>query len=396
MSKALVKFTVNTSTGAEIKLEVGDHSPIWVIKEELQRETGRPTDDQILCLLNDKGDEGELLEHDRATVYDCGIRTGSTLFLSFLTSTPTAVPSPRVRTPAASTAGADDGGGDQPMDAGDEAAAAERARSECRAWCSAMQSQRQAQRDARRCAEERERYGMTDPAAPAPITSSHPPKPYILTTDKAPREAEHSFNGVMFNIQAKEPYEITIHSVHVGGMLGTMSVYACTESWCGDERSLHHYGGYGRQNYDVRSEDSWERVYHSAHKPMWNSTTEIKFDKPVTLLPGTTRGIYVHSALPDDLGLQYQSTTRGGEIADEDEHIRIIPGVGHTSSIPFDREYGWYRYPRSLAGRLGYEATLRTWAPRYHTQFPDPLQTAVSYCLRACIPDGDRQMMTRM
>ena len=33
-----------------------------MIKEELQRETGRPTDDQILCLLNDKGDEGELLE----------------------------------------------------------------------------------------------------------------------------------------------------------------------------------------------------------------------------------------------------------------------------------------------------------------------------------------------
>lgn len=54
---------------------------------------------------------------------------------------------------------------------------------------------------------------------------------------------------------------------------------------------------------------------------MWDSTTEIVFEKPVVLLPGTTRGIYVHSALPDDLGLQYQ-TTRGAEIADEDEHIR--------------------------------------------------------------------------
>lgn len=42
MSKALVRLTVSSSEGGEIKLEVGDHSPIWVIKEELQRETGRP------------------------------------------------------------------------------------------------------------------------------------------------------------------------------------------------------------------------------------------------------------------------------------------------------------------------------------------------------------------
>ena len=66
---------------------------------------------------------------------------------------------------------------------------------------------------------------------------------------------------------------------------------------------------------------SWECVYHAQHKPMWDSTTEIAFDKPVTLLPGETRALYIHSALPDDLGLQYQ-TTRGQERADEDDYIR--------------------------------------------------------------------------
>eukprot|EP01043_Picozoa_sp_COSAG02_P014531 COSAG02_NODE_601_length_19715_cov_445.701315_18_plen_441_part_00 len=337
----------------------------------------------MLCLLNDKGDEGELLEDDRATIYECGIRSGSTLFLSFLASAPV-VASPRVRTlaPAAPTVGEDAADGEG-MDTADAAAAAERARSECRAWCSGLQSSRQAQREEAQREEERERYGMTNPAAPASIMPGHQPIACVLTTDKAPREAEHSFNGVMFDVEAKEPFEISVHSVHVGGMLGTMSVFACSESWCGDERSLHQYNAYGRQNYDVRDEDSWERVYHSAHKPMWDSTTEIKFDKPIVLLPGTRRGIYVHSALPDDLGLQYQSTGRGNEIADQDAHIRIIPGVGHTSSVPFDREYGWYRYPRSLAGRLGYEATLRTWAPRYHKQFPDPLKLAVKTMMLA-------------
>lgn len=381
MSKALVVLMVNTSEGAELRLEVGDHSPIWVIKEELQRETGRPTEEQVLCLLNDKGDEGELLEDDRATLYECGIRTGATLFLSFLLGGAPAVPSPRIRTPAAAPATNAEGlrpaAGGEALDAADAAAAAERARAECRAWCSNLRSRRQAQREEAQRQEDDERYGMTNPSAPASILPGHQPKACILTTEKTPREAEHSFNGVMFDIYAKEPYEISVHSVHVGGMLGTMSVYACIENgWCSDERSLHQYNAYGRQNYAVRDEDTWERVYHSAHKPMWDSTTEIKFDKPIVLLPGTRRGIYVHSALPDDLGLQYQSTGRGN-IADENEHIQIIPGVGHTSSVPFDREYGWYRYPRSLTGRLGYEARLRTWAPRYHKQFPDPLKLAV-------------------
>ncbi len=337
--------------------------------------------DQVLCLLNDKGDEGELLEDDRATIYECGIRSGSTLFLSFLASAPV-VASPRVHTPAAASVGADAADGEV-LYTEDAAAAAERARSECRAWCSGLRSSRQAQREEAQRAEERERYGMTNPAAPASIMPGHPPIACVLTTAKAPREAEHSFNGVMFDIEAKEPFEISVHSVHVGGMLGTMSVFACSESWCGDERSLHQYNAYGRQDYAIRDGNSWERVYHSAHKPMWDSTTEIKFDKPIVLLPGTRRGIYVHSALPDDLGLQYQSTRHGTEIADQDAHIRIIPGVGHTSSVPFDREYGWYRYPRSLAGRLGYEATLRTWAPRYHKQFPDPLKLAVKTMMLA-------------
>eukprot|EP01052_Picozoa_sp_SAG31_P064812 SAG31_NODE_23651_length_499_cov_1.030000_1_plen_69_part_00 len=31
-------------------------------------------------------------------------------------------------------------------------------------------------------------------------------------------------------------------------------------------------------------------------------------------------------------------------------HIKLLPGLGHTASTPFDRDYGWYRYPRCLSG----------------------------------------------
>ena len=392
MSKALVRFTVSTCEGAEIPLEVGSHSPIWVIKEELQRQTKRPVEELVLCLLNDKGDEGELLEEDRATVEQCGIVSGSTLFLSFLGASGPGPAGPRAGTPvgtprirAVLVGDADDGAmadGDGDAEAL-VARAATRAREECRAWTADLQQQRQHVRDEQHRDEQRTIAGYTDPSAPNIIDVKPEPRPHMLTTQKAPREAEHSFNGVMFNVQAKAPYEITIDSLHVGGMLGTMSVFACGDRWCSDEESLHSYGGYGRQNYAVRDADQWELVYRGAHKPMWDSTTEIVLDKKVTLLPGQTKALYVHSALPDDLGLQYQTTGQGVQVADEDEFIRLLPGVGHTSSIPFDRDYGWYRHPRSLAGRLGYEATLRTWHPRYHKQFPESLRLAIKTMMLA-------------
>jgi hypothetical protein len=115
---------------------------------------------------------------------------------------------------------------------------------------------------------------------------------------------QHSFNGVMFDVQAKSPHEVVISSVHVGGMLGLMSVYACHSSWTGDPRSQRNRG-YGHQ-YDVRDAEHWELVARGRYKPTWNSTTEIIFDKSVRILPGQRRALYVHSALPDDLGLQYQ------------------------------------------------------------------------------------------
>jgi hypothetical protein len=158
----------------------------------------------------------------------------------------------------------------------------------------------------------------------------------------------------MFDIAAREDtsHEVVLESVHVGGMLGLMSVYACRGSWCTDPASLHHRG-YGQQ-YDVRDEDEWELVAQGRYKPSWNSTTEIVFNEAkVRILPGERRALYVHSALPDDLGLQYQTTRAHSseQVVDEDELVQIFPGVGHTSARPFDRDYGWYRYPRSLAGR---------------------------------------------
>ena len=46
--------------------------------------------------------------------------------------------------------------------------------------------------------------------------------PYEQVTQKKPPMAEHSFNGVMFDVQAKAPFGLVIKSVHIGGMLGIL------------------------------------------------------------------------------------------------------------------------------------------------------------------------------
>ena len=49
--KALLRITVNTADGKEIKLEVGSHSPVWVIKEELERQNSIAKSEQVLVWI---------------------------------------------------------------------------------------------------------------------------------------------------------------------------------------------------------------------------------------------------------------------------------------------------------------------------------------------------------
>lgn len=46
-------------------------------------------------------------------------------------------------------------------------------------------------------------------------------------------------------------------------------------------------------------------------------------------MPGSRRAFYLHSGLPDDLGIQYQSYGEDDIVA-EDEHVLVWPGLGHT------------------------------------------------------------------
>lgn len=86
--------------------------------------------------------------------------------------------------------------------------------------------------------------------------------------------------------------------------------------------------------------------------------------------------MYCHSGLPDDLGIQYQSYSKTDIVA-EDDYLRLLPGVGHTGSEPFDEVHGWYRSYRGLAGSVHYHMRWKGWSPERHREFPEALRCAV-------------------
>jgi hypothetical protein len=48
---------------------------------------------------------------------------------------------------------------------------------------------------------------------------------HYAPTPISPAQADHSYNGIIFDVASKGTYEVTIVSVSVGGMLGRMVIY---------------------------------------------------------------------------------------------------------------------------------------------------------------------------
>lgn len=154
---------------SEISLPVALHSPLSVLRSMLQHISGIDVAEQVLVLCDltdpDRNRDVLLAEHwNDSTLGQCGIVNGSFLTLHALGIAP---------------------------DSGNTG--------------SSFHDLLRTRRDTK--------------AAAAPVESD--PRPMReLKTSIGPAEANHSYNGVMFDVHAKSPFEIDLYSVHVGGMLG--------------------------------------------------------------------------------------------------------------------------------------------------------------------------------
>eukprot|EP01050_Picozoa_sp_SAG11_P002130 SAG11_NODE_103_length_16571_cov_49.569208_13_plen_137_part_00 len=93
----------------------------------------------------------------------------------------------------------------------------------------------------------------------------HPQVQQQLWTDVTPRMADHSFSGVVFDLQCAELYEVTVHSLWLAGMLGTMRVFVRAPphvGWCGGAEQLRSAAlrcGWGNAN-DVIDASEWALI----------------------------------------------------------------------------------------------------------------------------------------
>jgi hypothetical protein len=134
-----------------------------------------------------------------------------------------------------------------------------------------------------------------------------------LCTPILARQADHSYNGILFNVETQGPNCVTLPSISVAGMLGRVRVFAKMDGgWKKDESSDGH-GHYWAEVQAVCT-NGWVEVADVECQPQWDRPCAIpldqRFSDGLVVLPHRTIALYVHSGLPDDLGIQYQSFER--------------------------------------------------------------------------------------
>ncbi len=145
----------------EITLPIALHSPLHVLKIMLQNISGISAEAQVLILCDltdpDRNNDVHLEDSmDDSTLFQCGLREDSTLTLH----------SSGIGVPRNAT----------------------------------------------------NFRGKKNTAIVPVVTDRRPLK--LITTRIAPGEANHSYNGVIFNVSSKSPFEVHLFSVFIGGMLG--------------------------------------------------------------------------------------------------------------------------------------------------------------------------------
>jgi hypothetical protein len=280
-----------------------------------------------LVLQSEEDEEdGVLLEEDSLSVHRCGIRQASTVRLHSLchaapgrttatgtrctarstTSSPprreagshplTSPPVSPVEAAAAATAAPASSGarGSSPMwdheaAAGKEeeeeeklARAEKRARRETREWTALVQ--RRASPPARRHpstpnSRRRPVRGTTDGSqAPAPVHEHTVLRRGVLDTPIQPHEADHSYNGVVFDVKSHGDHEVTITSLWVGGMLSLVRVYAADDTWHqGQKQRLFRRCGWNNFN-DVLDQRDWTLVAKKRLAPAWDGRRQVCWD----------------------------------------------------------------------------------------------------------------------
>jgi len=185
-----------------------------------------------------------------------------------------------------------------------------------------------------------------------------------LDTPVHPSRANHSFNGIMFDIEAGIPESVEVLAFTVSAV-GLVKVYASPFPW--KQGAKHSF---------------WEEVGEMVVKGRLNELTTIKLAKPVALLPKQRRGFYIHSNAAHDQGLKYQSYQSYDTVVVKDKSVCVYPGQARCGQEPFEeadqyRGWSWWRSVRGFSGTITYRAIKKVWSPKTHKEFPPAFRRTV-------------------
>jgi hypothetical protein len=187
-------------------------------------------------------------------------------------------------------------------------------------------------------------------------------------TAETSQHEDHTFSGIMFDIKtSKLPMEyIEVSSVWVRGDLGPITVWSTDKTFHGK-----HENG-----------TEWTLHYKRTHNSNNEHFTEMQLDEPVRIMPGSSRGFYVHSALPGDEAIVYDNQRH--HESHKNLYMTITPGWAHLSNEAFSdtmQNGFWAGRPwrefREFVGRISYGVRWLLWNPDVHTQLPPSVQVKV-------------------
>ena len=178
-----------------------------------------------------------------------------------------------------------------------------------------------------------------------------------LATRVRPSNANHSFNGIMFDLQNIGIDDVLVAGLCFGGEIGNYQIFAHMEGSCLE---------------CVRDADAWKLIDEGFSNPSPNHFVEIA--APIRLSAGKIMALYVHSSLQNDRGIMYNAY-RGPECGANDD-LRILSGVARLGVTPFGAG-GWYRQNRGFAGTVEYRRCRLTWNFRDHKRFSLEMRRAI-------------------
>ena len=172
----------------------------------------------------------------------------------------------------------------------------------------------------------------------------------------------------MFDIKTNAlPVEyIEVSSIWVRGDLGPVTVWSTDGTFDGKQTK----------------EQEWTLHYQKAHTSSFAELVEMRLQEPVRLAPDSSRGFYVHSALPGDDAIVYDNQRH--HESHSDQFLTITPGMAHLSNEPFSNKMPdgfWpgrpWRPHREFVGRVSYGVRWLLWNPDVHRRLPPSVTSSV-------------------